>query len=507
MTAARGELPTGASAPGIATALLRVGLALVLIYSGLVLGMGWWQVAQAGPLTNDPANPLILAAERNAPRGRIVDSRGQVVATSVRDAGAEPRRRYPHPAMAPIVGYKSLLFGTAGLEHSYDGQLTGLQQLGPGDEMLRKFRSDPYDPSELQLSVDVRFQEAALRALGKDQGAVVAIEPKTGRVLALVSNPTYDPNELVDPGTARAYLETLRRNKASPLLNRATQGRYVPGSVFKMVTAMAALDSGSITPDTTYTDQPKQYRTGFRVGGFDIHDAPRTVQLDHPLNFYEATEVSCNIYFAHVALDTGPANYLAEATKLGFGRPIDFELPTAASQVTGGGAFGGFGDKVELANAAYGQAEILVTPLQMALVGEAIANGGVMMAPKLVDRLVSDNGTVQGLDPHVMSQVVSGNTASEITRAMERAVNGPFAAGYAGGAAVSGVLTAGKSGTAQLADGKRPHSWFIGFAPADNPQIAIAVIAENAGLGSQHAVPIAGQLMQQYLQLTRGGST
>jgi peptidoglycan glycosyltransferase len=492
-------------APGIATALLRVGLALTLVYSGLVVGMGWWQVVQAGPLTNDPANPLTLAAERNAPRGRILDSQGQVVAVSVREAGAEPRRRYPHPAMAPIVGYKSLLFGTAGLENTYDGQLTGLQQLGPGDEVLRKFRSDPYDPSELHLSVDARFQEAALKALGTDRGAVVAIEPKTGRILALVSNPTYDPNRLVDPATARSYLQTLRADKASPLLNRSTQGRYVPGSVFKMVTAVAALDSGSIAPETTYADQPRQYRTGFRVAGFDVHDAPRTVQLDHPLNFYEATEVSCNIWFAHAGLSAGPANYLAAAARLGFGHPIDFELPTVASQVTGGGGpFGGFQDKVELANAAYGQGEALVTPLQMALVAGAIADGGTMMAPRLVDKLVSDNGSVQNVESHVMSQAMSSTTSAEITRAMVRAVNGPFAAGYAGAAAVPGVLTAGKSGTAQLASGSRPHSWFIGFAPADNPQIAIAVIAENAGLGSQHAVPIGGQLMRQFLQLARG---
>ncbi len=506
MTLPSGGLPSGASAPGIGTALLRVGLALVIVYSGLVLGMGWWQVAQAGPLTNDPRNPLVLAAERNAPRGRIVDSRGQVLAMSVKQPGADPLRRYPHPAMAPIVGYKSLLFGTGGLENTYDGQLTGFQQLGPGDELLRKFRSDPYDPSELHLSVDVRLQEAALRAFGNDRGAVVAIEPKTGRILALVSNPTYDPNQLSDPATARAYLDTLRADKASPLLNRATQGRYVPGSVFKMVTAIAALDSGSTTPETTYADQPRQYQTGFRVAGFDVHDAPRTVQLDHPLNFYEATEVSCNIYFAHAGLDAGPANYVAAAARLGFGAPIPFDLPTATSQVTGGGGpYGGFQDKVELANAAYGQGEVLVTPLQMALVAESIADGGTMMAPTLVDKLVSENGNVQTVDPHVMSQVMSGTTAFEITKAMERAVNGPFAAGYAGGAAVPGVLTAGKSGTAQLADGKRPHSWFIGFAPAGDPQIAIAVIAENAGPGSQHAVPIGGQLMQQYLQLAGGG--
>jgi penicillin-binding protein A len=495
----------GGVTPGIGTALMRLTLVIVLIYTGLAAGLGWWQVVQAGPLSADPANPLSQAAERSAPRGTIYDSQGVVVAQTV--GGAQSRqRRYPHVEMAPIVGYKSLLFGTAGLENAWNSELIGLDQSGAGDALLRKFRSDPYDPSDLHLSVDLRLQQEAVRLLGSDRGAVVAIEPSTGRILAMASTPSFDPNRLVDTTTARAYLDELRADTSSPLLNRATQGRYVPGSVFKMVTATAALDSGSITPDTTYPRQPAQYRTGFKVEGFTIHDAPRTVQLDHPLTFPEATEVSSNIFFAHAALDTGAANLSRWAAALGFGQPIPFELPTATSQVTDGtGPLDGFTDQVELANAAYGQGEVLATPLQMALVACAIANGGSLMKPTLVDRLESDAGRTRAIEPTEIRRAMSGTTAGEITDAMVRAVNGPFAAGYAGGAAVPGVTTAGKSGTAELGTGRNPHSWFIGFAPAQNPQIAVAVIVERAGTGSSRAVPLGGDIMSLYLSLQRGG--
>jgi len=496
----RGPRPEQATAPEMGLGLLRIGLVLVLVYAAIAVGMGYWQVAQAGPLTADPGNPLRQAAERSARRGRILDTNGVVLAANVGPVGGAQQRRYPHPAAAPIVGYKSLLFGTSGLERTYDDQLIGLDQLGPGGEMLRKFRPDQSDPSDLELSVDVRLQELAARLLGGDRGAVVAIEPSTGRILALVSNPTFDPNQLVDATTARSYLDKLSADPGSPLLDRATQGRYVPGSVFKMVTAIAALDSGSITPATTFADQPSQYRTGFKVDGFRIRDAPRTVQTDHPLTLDEATEISSNIYFAHVGLQTGAQAMLDRAARLGFGGALDFELPTASSQLTGGGGpLDGFQDDVELANASFGQGQVLATPLQMALVAASIANGGVLMQPKLVDRLVSQNGDVQTLDPHVLTKAMSPATAQQVNDAMVRAVEGPFAAGYAGGAAVDGVTTAGKSGTAQLADGELPHSWFIGFAPAEAPRIAIAVVVENGGFGSERAVPLAGRLLNAYL--------
>ncbi len=163
--------------------------------------------------------------------------------------------------MAPITGYKSPLFGTAGLERTYDRELVGLDQLQPGGEMLRKFRAQATDPADLWLSVDVRFQELATRLLGDRRGAVVAIEPSTGRILALVSTPGYDPALLADPATGRSYLATLDQDEAAPLLDRATQGRYVPGSVFKLVTAAAGLESGAIDSDTTFADQPAAVAT------------------------------------------------------------------------------------------------------------------------------------------------------------------------------------------------------------------------------------------------------
>ncbi len=500
-----GNDPGGADgagrAPSIGSALLRVGLALAVLFGGIAAGMGYWQVVQAQELSTDPGNPLVQAAARNAPRGRIFDASGEVVASNERGPSGERLRRYGFPTMAPVLGYQSLRFGTSGVERAFDAELTGLKPLGPGGDMMRKFLTDPYDPSDLYLSVDLRLQAAAATALGGNRGSVVAIEPATGRILAMVSNPTFDPNRLVDPAGGQAYLESLRGEPSTPLLNRATQGLFVPGSVFKIVTATAALGSGAIDAGQTYPTH-EEYETGFRVDGFTINDSDRSFQRDHALDLYEAIEVSSNIWFAHAALDTGADELQAWAERFGFGSSLDFDLPTAASQVTGGdGPLAGFTDRVELANAAYGQAETLVTPLQMALVAACVANDGVLMRPRLVDRLESESGRVSTPGTSELRTVMSTADAADITEGMVRAVEGEFGQFFGGGAKVPGVTTAGKSGSAQLAAG-RPHSWFIGFAPAEQPRIAIAIIVERAGFGSQVAVPIAGDLMELYLGIS-----
>jgi len=483
----------------VAGSLLRLSLALAIGYGALAAGLVHWQVLEASRLTNDPLNPLVLAAARNAPRGSIFDSTGKVLAHNVGGSG-EPLREYPYFVAAPVVGYRSTIFGTAGLENTYDAQLTGLVSLRPGDELLRKFRDQPYNPSDLMTSLDVELQRVGVDLLGDQRGAVVAIEPTTGRVLALVSSPTFNPNRIVDPQNGRRYVADLREREDSPLLNRSTQGLYVPGSVFKIVTAIAGLGSGAIAATTKFEDQPEEYETGFLVQGFRIRDFPRRVQLDHPLNFYEATEVSSNIWFAHAGLETGPDALSDYASRLGFGLRIPFELPTSPSQVTGGdGPLSGFRDEVELANAAYGQGEVLVTPLQMALVASTVANDGLLMRPKLVDELRATDGSVTTLGPSGWSQVISPFDAQIISDAMQLAVEGPFGRDLAGSAKVPGIPTAGKSGTAELGGDAAPHSWFIGFAPADAPQIAVAVIVEGGGAGAQRAVPMAGDLMTHYL--------
>ena len=496
----RGGEPSGP--PRVGRSLLPLALSLAVAYAALAGGLAYWQVVQAQALTADPLNPLSLAAARDAPRGTIYDVNGVVLARNVRGPNGERLREYDYPYAAPVIGYSSATFGTAALERTYDGQLTGLVSLNPGDELLRKFRGQPYDPADLHLSLDINLERAAVDLLGDQKGAIVAIEPATGRVLALVSSPTYNPNRIVDPQGGRDYMASLQSGDDSPLLDRATQGLYVPGSVFKIVTSIAGLGSGAINPQTTYPDQPGELQTGFLVDGFRIHDFPRTVQTDHPLDYAEALEVSSNIWFAHAGLDTGAQNMQDWAARLGFGERIPFDLPTSPSQLTsGGGPLDGFQDRVELANAAYGQGEVLVSPLQMALVAATIANHGTLMRPSLVDYLTSSDGSVTRLEPQTWTQVCSSETALTIGDAMQQAVEGQYA--VASAAKVPGVPTAGKSGTAQVGPGLAPHSWFIGYAPADAPRIVVAVIVEGGGLGSQRAVPMGGRLMSAYLGVAR----
>ena len=240
-------------APRIGGSLLRLAIAVAVGYSILALGLGYWQVVQSQSLSDDPRNPLVVQATRSAPRGQILTASGEVLAKNS-GSGANALRVYPYPDFAPVLGYKSLLFGTAGLERTYDQQLIGLRTLSPGDDFFAKFRGDRYDPADLVTSLNVGLQQAAVDALGTDKGAVVAIEPSTGRILAMVSSPTFDPNRIADPDKAKAYLDKLQQSTDSPLLNRATQGQYVPGSVFKIVTATAGLGSGAITPQTTFAE-------------------------------------------------------------------------------------------------------------------------------------------------------------------------------------------------------------------------------------------------------------
>ena len=226
-----------AGPPRVSGSLLRLSLAIAVGYSALAGGLAYWQVIEAQRLTTDPLNPIVLAAARNAPRGTIYDAKGNVLADNA--PGSKQLREYPYLVAAPVVGYRSSIFGTAGLERTYNAQLTGLTTLRAGDELLRKFRDQAYNPSDVHTSLDIDLQQAAADLLGDQRGAVVAIEPSTGRILAIVSSPTYNPNKVVDASGGRRYVAGLQARSDSPLLNRATQGLYVPGSVFKIVTAIS----------------------------------------------------------------------------------------------------------------------------------------------------------------------------------------------------------------------------------------------------------------------------
>jgi peptidoglycan glycosyltransferase len=492
---------SGTSVRPLSRGIVHVFVVLAVAFGILGGAAGYWGIVRAPDLVRSPYDPAVIAASRTVPRGQILDRDGKVLARNKKDANGELYRVYASTAVSHVVGYASRRYGTAGIERAFDAELSGLAG-DPLADAFRKFGTTPYDPKDLTLSLSYDLQRAAVRALGKDRGAIVMLDPRSGEILAMASTPTYDASAIADPATADSTFAELIDDKDQPLLPRATQGRYVPGSVFKIVTAVAGLGSGAVTPATTYKEQPKAEKDGLLVDGFRVRDGHHPQTGNKALDFVEATEVSCNIWYALTGLATGGGDLKRYADRMGFDAPLPFDLPTAVSQVTNGDGSepGGFADDVELANAAYGQAETVVTPLQMALVAATVANDGTLMRPRLVTSLVGKSGQPRVLGPERMAQVIDAADARDITRAMVEAVEGDLGRQFTTGAKVPGVTTAGKSGTAELGGTGEPHSWFIGFAPAEAPTVAIAVLVEKAGRGGEVAAPIAGDLMTRYLR-------
>ena len=508
----------------IATNVRRLAFYLVLSFGIVSGGLSWWQVIDAPTLAARQDNPQVIAARRGALRGSIFDVNGRLLASSTVVDGIG-RRSYLDPAFSHVIGYASLRYGTTGVESAWDDLLTGRADPNPLRDVVNDILARQPQPRDVTLTVDQRLQDFAAAQLGGDVGAVVALDPQTGAILAIASSPTFDPTPISgDPATAGDAMAQITAGANNPLVDRTRQGRYTPGSVMKILTAAAALDAGAITPQTTFADQPKQETDGFVVDGFPVleHDLGNVAPALWPLS--PALQVSSNIFFAHVGLELGPDAYLDYARRAGFCDPIMIGdanrfLSVAASYVTAevNADCTPFSDRAELAQAAFGQGRVSVTPVQMALVAAAIANGGVMPDPYLV-RDVRGHAAkpANGPSDRVLEsygggkhRFVSEEAAREVRSAMVDAVEGPIGRLYAGAGAVSlygisGVETAGKTGTAELGPGRPPHSWFIGFAPAQDgatPGIAIAVIVEGGGSGSGRAAPIAGAVMAEWLQL------
>jgi peptidoglycan glycosyltransferase len=458
----------------------KTGVILLGLLAILLCYVSYIQVLEAGFLAGHPLNRRSLEAAAKIERGQILDRRGDRLAYSEADSSGRFERQYPYGAIvAHVIGYSSDKYGTTGMESAYNGYLSGAaspQRLfGPITNLWTVKAGN-----NIVLTIDGDLQEIAYRALGNQRGAVVAIDPRTGAILAMASKPSFDPNNIDNQWSTVANAPT------SPLLNRAVQGLYPPGSTLKVMIADAALSEKIIDLKKTF-----ECNGALKIGpDYELteinHKAHGKVDLE------DALRVSCNVTFGTLALDLGRSRMAKTFDRYGFTRPLGEDIGEAASRLPD---FGRLSDG-DLAQTGIGQASLLVTPLRMAMLAATIANRGVMMAPYLVSRITAPDGTViKDFSPKEFLTATSPTLAGTVSRMMTTVVNA--GTGYA--ARISGVSVAGKTGTAENPHGES-HAWFIGFAPADNPQIAIAVIVENGGSGGEVAAPIARQVMAAALR-------
>jgi peptidoglycan glycosyltransferase len=471
----------------------------MLLFAALLLNATYLQYVDAGSLNKRSDNKRVRDAEFSRKRGAIVAG-GTSVAESrpTRDQYAY-QRVYKQPLKyAQLTGYYSYIYGRSAVEASENDILSGSDPRLFVNRVVDLVGNSQPKGGSVSLTVDPRAQTAAfegLRALGEHvEGAVVALEPSTGKVLAMVSSPTYDPNLLASHQFARVQRswKQLTADRKRPLLNRALQEVYPPGSTFKLVTAAAALSSGQYTPDTKVQggaslDLPQTSTNLVNENGNNCGGSRITLT--------QALEVSCNVSFGSIGLRLGAAALREQAEKFGFDQTYLNDLPGQVAS-----RFPAKPDAPQTALSAIGQFDVAATPLQMATVAEGIANGGTVMRPYVVDEVrAPDLSVLDKTSPEAYrSNAVSSSVARQLTAMMVEVVD----QGTGGTAKIPGVKVAGKTGTAQSSPSRPPYAWFVSFAPADNPKVAVAVLVEDAGVarnaisGSGLAAPIAKKVME-----------
>jgi peptidoglycan glycosyltransferase len=476
--------------------LRHVAIAALLMFAALLINSNVVQVGEASSLRANPHDVRVLYGEYSHQRGPIVVA-GKAVAKSVKTHDSlKYLRTYPNGKIyAPITGYYSLVYDSSGIEQAEDQTLAGTTDQLFFHRLADEISGRTPQGGSVDLTINPAAQRAAYNGLasapsfnGVRAGAVVALNPQTGAILALASYPSYDPSLLSSHTTksdVRAW-KALTTEKSAPLLDRAINQSYPPGSTFKVITAATALSSGKYTPTTTIP-APNQLTfkdTTHTLSNFQGETCPGagTITLS------DALKVSCNTAFGGLGVKLGSAAIAAQAKRFGFGRGLVIPLSASASQYVQSN------DPPLLADSAIGQYSDAVTPLQMAMVAAAIANHGVEMRPYLVADTKAPNASVLSrTTPRPLGQAVTAHVATELTAMMERVVN--ESGGTGGAAAIPGITVAGKTGTAENQPGQPTHAWFISFAPAQNPTIAVAVLVEHGGVGGVAAAPIAKSVM------------
>lgn len=479
--------------------LKRLSILVLLMFIALFVSTSVIQVVQSESLAQDSRNTRALYDSYRVQRGSIIVD-GSAIALSVASNDVYSWQRvYTDAAMwAPVTGYINPALGSStGIEQSMNQELSGTASSQFLTRIESIFTGQPQQGSNVVLSLNAAAQKAAYDALGGLQGAVVAIEPKTGRILAMVSTPSFDTNQLASHDTAavNATYDALVANATNPLYNRAIAGNLnPPGSTFKLVVASAALSSGNYTPQSTLPN-PAIYQ--LPQSSSTVRNASGgTCGPGDTVTIADALRLSCNIPMAELAVQLGDDAIRVEAEKYGFNK--SFELPLTSTPSSYPRAL----DDPQTALSGFGQGQVTATPLQMAMVSAGIANGGIVMNPHMVDQVIgSDLSVQQTFDNTQFGQALSTPIATEMVQMMVANVSD----GAASGARIDGVQVAGKTGTAENGSGKPYSLWFTGFAPADNPQVAVAVVVENgggqgqSGSGNTIAVPIAKKVMEAVL--------
>ena len=486
----------------------RLALAFLVLFAALAVNLNYLQVIAADDLANNNANKRLLYEEYSIDRGLILAADRQTVLADTRKTGGDLKyqRLYPQPpelGYGHLTGYHSFVYGRTELEQTFNDELSArAAELFP-QRLIDEFLGRDLEGASLVTTIEPELQELAARALAERdfEGAVAAIDPATGDVLALASRPTYDPSPLAshEPRRVRsAYRQLDPEAPDSPLVSRATDTFFPPGSSFKIVTAAAALEAGlgadHLLPNPPQYDVPQ---TTDDLENFGGTQCPGGSEID----MAQAMTVACNVYFAQLAVELGPETLVDQARRFGFSENIDFDIPFVEGELPGVEAFEL--DTPAVAQSGIGQRDVRTNVLHMALIAGAIGNGGVMMQPRLV-REVREARTARILRevvPAEHGEPLSELNAGILTEMMVSVVQ----SGTGTAAQVPGIAVAGKTGTAQTAEGVAPHAWFVAFAPADDPEIAVAVMILNGGdlgreaTGGQLSAPIAKTLIEEHL--------
>ena len=449
------------------------------------------QVFQADSLVGDGRNVRASYDSYKTLRGTILIDSNPIASSYEVDDNFRYQREYSSEVYSHLTGYFSLFQGSTGVEREMSNFLSGQSSAQFFDQINAVLSGTPISGANVELTIDDELQQAAWKALGNNKGSVVAIDPKTGEIKALVSKPGFDANLLAShsfASSSSAY-EELLTDPNDPLVNRAISGdQYHPGSVFKMVVAAAAFESGRFDPDTEFENPNFLPLPGSISTVQNANDS--TCGETETVTLRTAFVKSCNIPFAELGMQLGADELRVQSELFGFGRTVEIPMPVSQS------IFPEQLNQPQTALVSFGQYDLRSTPLQMAMVTSAIANQGIIYSPQLIDRVVSNNlELLSDPAPQVFGSPISQSTAGLITQMMFESVE----VGAAGNAKIPGMAVAGKTGTAENGIGQPFTYWFTGFAPAENPELVVTVVVEGEdqlSTGNSISAPIGRKLLE-----------